>query len=121
MFMTTVQSLPYLKQNRVKALGVSSKNKTPILPDVPPIADTIPGYESDVWFGLIAPAGTPKPVIKKLADEVARIVKSPDMSEKLAAQGAEPIGSTPDEFSRVIASDYAKWSEVFKKTGIKAE
>jgi tripartite-type tricarboxylate transporter receptor subunit TctC len=121
MFLTTVQALPYLKQNRAKALGVSSKNKTAVLPNVPPIGETIPGYESDVWFGLIAPAGTPKPIIKKLSEEVARIVRSPEMSEKLAAQGAEPIGNTPEQFAQVITSEYAKWSDVFKKTGIKAE
>lgn len=121
MFLTTVQSIPYIKQNQVKALGISSKNRSSVLPNVPPIGDAIPGYESDVWFGLIAPAGTPKPIIKKLADEVARIVRTPEMVEKLASQGAEPIGNSPEQFQQVITSEYAKWSAVLKKTGIKVE
>jgi len=122
MFMTTVQSLPYLKDNRVKALAISTPKRTPVLPDVPTIAESgVEGYSSDVWFGIIAPAGTPDAVVRKLHTEIARVVKSPEMQASLAAQGAEPVGNTPAEFAAIIADEYEKWGDVIKRTGIKAQ
>jgi tripartite-type tricarboxylate transporter receptor subunit TctC len=122
MFMTTVQSLPYLKDKRVKALGVSTPKRTAVLPDVPTIAESgVPGYESDVWFGIIAPAGVPRPVIDRLHAEIVRILKTPEMQKSLAAQGAEPVGNSPEEFAALIKAEHAKWTDVIKRTGIKAE
>jgi tripartite-type tricarboxylate transporter receptor subunit TctC len=122
MFMTTVQSLPYLKDKRVKALAVSTARRTPVLPDVPTIAESgVEGYASDVWFGVIAPAGTPDSVVGKLHAEIVRIVKSPAMQASLAAQGAEPVGNTPAEFTAIIADEFEKWGDVIKRTGIKAQ
>jgi tripartite-type tricarboxylate transporter receptor subunit TctC len=121
-FMTTVQSLPFLKDKRIKALAVSTAKRTPVLPDVPTIAESgVPGYESDVWFGFIAPAGVPRPVVEKLHAEIVRIVKTPHMQTTLAAQGAEPVGNSPEEFARLIQAEHVKWAEVFKRTGIKAD
>jgi tripartite-type tricarboxylate transporter receptor subunit TctC len=122
MFMTTVQSLPFLKDKRVKALAVSTPKRTPVLPDVPTIAESgVDGYASDVWFGVIAPAGTPASVVAKLHEEIVRIVKSPAMQANFAAQGAEPVGNTPAEFAAIIDDEYAKWGDVIKRTGIKAQ
>ena len=122
MFMTTVQSLPYLKDKRVKALAVSTPSRTPVLPDVPTIAESgVEGYASDVWFGVIAPAGTPGPVVDKLHGEIVRIVKSPEMQASLAAQGAAPVGNSPSEFAALIDDEFAKWADVIKRTGIKAQ
>lgn len=122
MFMTTVQSLPYLKDKRVKALAVSTAKRTAVLPDVPTIAESgVPGYESDVWFGIIAPAGVPRPIIDRLHAEIVRIIKTPEMQKSLAAQGAEPVGNTPEQFAALLKAEHAKWTDVIKRTGIKAE
>jgi tripartite-type tricarboxylate transporter receptor subunit TctC len=122
MFMTTVQSLPFLKDKKVKALAVSTAKRTPVLPDVPTIAESgVAGYESDVWFGVIAPAGTPRPIVDKLHAEIVRIVKTPEMQKSLAGQGAEPVGNTPGEFAALIKAEHAKWADVIKRTGIKPE
>jgi tripartite-type tricarboxylate transporter receptor subunit TctC len=121
MFLTTVQSLPFLKDKRLKALAVSSAQRAAVLPDVPTVAETIPGYESDVWFGVIAPAGTPKGIIDKLNKDIVAIVRKPETQQWLARQGAVPVGDTPEEFASLMKSEYAKWTDVFKKTGIKAE
>ena len=122
MFLTTVQSLPFLKDKRVKAIAVSTANRTPVLRDVPTIAEAgVPGYESDVWFGVIAPGGTPKVVVDRLHAEIVRIIKTPEMQKNLATQGAEPVGNTPEQFGALIMAEHAKWADLIKRTGIKAE
>jgi tripartite-type tricarboxylate transporter receptor subunit TctC len=122
MFVTTVQSLPFLQQHRLKALAISSDKRASVLPEVPTIAESgVPGYASDVWFGVIAPAATPKPVIDKLNKEIVKIFRTPEMKQKLATQGAEPIASTPEAFAKVINDESVKFADLFKKTGIKAE
>jgi len=119
MFLTTVQSLPFLETHRVKALAVSTRSRAAVLPGVPTISEAgVPGYHSDVWFGIIAPAGTPASIINTLHTAIARIVQSPEMQKTLAAQGAEPIGNTPREFQALIDAEYEKWADVFNRTGI---
>jgi tripartite-type tricarboxylate transporter receptor subunit TctC len=121
MFLTTVQSLPFLKDKRLKALAVSSAKRADVLPDVPTVAETVPGYDSDVWFGVIAPAGTPAAIVDKLSHDIVAIVHKPETQAWLAQQGAVPVGDTPKEFADLMQSEYTKWGDVFKKTGIKAE
>lgn len=121
MFLTTVQSLPFLQDKRLKALAVSSDKRAAVLPNVPTVAETVPGYDSDVWFGVIAPAGTPPAIADKLGKDIAGIVHRPETQKWLAQQGAVPVGGTPAEFAALMKSEYAKWADVFKKTGIKAE
>lgn len=122
MFLTTVQSLPYLKDKKVKALGVSTLRRASVLPEVPTIAESgVSGYHSDVWFGVIAPAGTPKPVIDKLHAEIVRIVRTPEFQKNLAAQGAEPVGNTPEQFSKLIKDEEAKWVDLIKRSPIQIQ
>lgn len=122
MFMTTVQSLPFLKDGRVKALGVSSGKRTAVLPDVPTIAEAgVPGYESDVWFGVIAPKGTPAPVVDRLHTEIKRIVALPQIRKSFAAQGVEPVGDSPREFAAVIEAERVKWGDLIQRNNIRAE
>lgn len=119
MFLTTVQSLPFLKEKKVKALAVSTLKRAQVLPDVPTIAEAgVAGYHSDVWFGVIAPAGTPKPIVDRLHAEIARIVKTPEFQKNLAAQGAEPVGNTPEQFAKILSEEQAKWSDLVKRTSI---
>lgn len=110
-----------IKAGRVRALGVGARQRVPALPDVPPIAETVPGYEARGWNGILAPAGTPKAVIAKLNQEIVKILRSPEFGQILAREGATPIGNTPAEFDAVIREDIAKWAKIVRESGIKAQ
>lgn len=120
-FTTPLFSQTLLQQGKLKALAVTSRKPIPQLPNVPPIGDTLRGYEADVWYGVIAPAGTPRAVVDKLSAEIARIVRAPAVREKLVAQAAEPVGSTPEQFAAVMEGELKKWSAVIRQTGIRAD
>ncbi len=91
-------------------------------PELPTVAEAgIPGFEASTWFGILAPAGTPKDIIVRLNGEVRKILQMPDVLERLKAQGAEPIGSTPEEFRNYIKSELIKWEKVVKAAGIRLE
>ena len=103
-----------VKAGRVRALGVGAKQRNASLPQVPPIADTLPGYEARGWNGILAPAGTPKPIIDRLYRELVKIIRSPDMKSALAGEGATAVGNTPAEFDAIIRADIAKWAKIIK-------
>ena len=113
--------MPQLKSGRVRALGVSTKQPLPVLPNVPPIADALPGYEARGWNGILAPAGTPKHIIGRLHKEIAGIVRSPEFAQNLANEGATAVGNTPEEFDAVIRADMKKWAAVIREAGIRGE
>jgi len=105
--------LPMIKAGKVKALGTSGLKRSPQLPDVPTIAEAgVPGYEVDVWYGLFAPHGTPRPIIDKIAAESIRIMQAPDMRERWSAVGVEPAGTRPKEFDAKFRDEIAKWTKV---------
>ncbi len=110
-----------IKAGRVRALGVGAKQRIAALPEVPPIADTLPGYEARGWNGILAPAGTPKPVIDRLNREIVKIVRSPEFSQVLTGEGATAVGNTPAEFDAVIRADVKKWAKIIKEAGIRPE
>jgi tripartite-type tricarboxylate transporter receptor subunit TctC len=114
---------PLIDNGQVRALGVASKQRSAVLPDVPTIAEAagIPEFEAVSWYGLMAPAGTPEAIINKLYAEVARVIQLPDVKAGLEAQGAQPIGSTPGEFAAVIAADTARWSKVIREANIQVK
>jgi len=92
------------------------------MPELPTITEAgLPGFETVAWFGVLAPAGTPPEVVNRLSAEIAKIAKSPEIREKLVAMGAEPVGSTPEEFKAVIDRDIAKWKPLAQKVGIKID
>ncbi len=105
-------TLPQIKAGSVRALGVTTLTRSPELPDVPPIADTLPGFETVAWFGVFAPAGTPKAVVDRLNAEINRIVASPEMAAVLKNLGASPATGTPEAYAARIAADVAKWKKV---------
>ena len=114
--------LPQLKAGKIRALAVTTAKRSPAVPELPTIAEAgVSGYEAAAWFGLLAPAGTPKDIVDKLSAETAKILKMPDVHEKLAAQGAEAVGGSPEEFGAFIKSEIAKWAKVIKESGAKAE
>lgn len=110
-----------VKAGRVRALGVGAKERVAALPEVPPIAETVPGYEARGWNGILAPAGTPKPVIDKLNRGLVKIIRSPEFEKVLTREGAIPVGNTPAEFDAVIRADVAKWAKIISESGIKAQ
>ncbi len=110
-----------VKAGRLRALAVTSTERSAIAPDVPVMADTIAGFEATSWHGVFAPAGTPKPIVDKMAAEMKRILELPDVKEKLAEIGAIAAPMTPEEFVKFIDGERAKWSGVVKAAGVKAD
>jgi tripartite-type tricarboxylate transporter receptor subunit TctC len=116
-----IAALPMVKAGRVKALAVTSEKRIPGLPDVPAIAETVPGYESGIWHGVLAPAGTPRPIIKRLHFEIVKILGVPEVKERFAREGAEPVGNTPEQFGAFIKSEMVKYAKLIKAAGIRAD
>jgi len=122
MFPNIATSLPYVRSGRMRALGVGSKTRSAIAPEIPTINESgLPGYEMSSWFGLLAPAGTPVAIVARLQQEIARIFKHPDVREKLLAQGVEPVGGTPQEFTAFLHNETTQWAKVIKSSGLKPE
>jgi tripartite-type tricarboxylate transporter receptor subunit TctC len=114
--------LPHIRSGKLRALAVTGKRRSPELPEVPTVHEAaLPGYEVSPWYGLLAPAGTSRAIITRLNAEVARVVRSAEMREKLASQGAEPAGGTPEDYAAVIRADTATWARVIKDAGIRGE
>jgi len=110
--------VPHVKAGRIRALGVGATHRIAVLPEVPPVADTLPGYEARGWNGILAPAGTPRGVIDRLNREITKIVHSPEFERVMTAQGATAVGNSPAEFGAVIKADVAKWAKVTKEAGM---
>lgn len=108
--------LPLAKDGKLRALGVTTTQRLSYLPDVPTISEELPGYETDIWIALVAPAGTPPDVVAKVKNEVHGMFTLPDVRERLAAQGIEPKTSTPDQLTALVKSDLARWADVIKST-----
>jgi tripartite-type tricarboxylate transporter receptor subunit TctC len=115
---TAVQQV---KAGRVRALGVGAKQRNAALPDVPPIADVLPGYEARGWNGILAPAGTPRAIVDRLNQTLVKIIRSPDMAPGLAGEGATAVGNTPAEFDAVIRADLAKWAKILKDANLRVK
>ena len=112
---------PQVKAGRLRALAVSSTARSEIAPDVPTVAETIPGFDATSWHGVFAPAGTPKPIVDAMAAEMKRILELPDVREKLFEIGAIAAPMTPDEFVKFIDAERTKWAEVVKASGAKLD
>jgi len=115
-------ALPQAQAGRVRAMAVTSPKRSPAAPDVPTIAESgVPGYDMYEWNALLAPAGTPAAVIQRLQQEAAKALRLPDVAARLATLGAEPVGSTPEAFASFLRTELAKWADIVKTAGIKAE
>jgi tripartite-type tricarboxylate transporter receptor subunit TctC len=114
--------LPYVKAGKIRALAVSPAKRSSAAPDLPTIAEAgVPGYDSGAWFGLLVPARTPEAIVTKLSAETARILKLPDVNKRISDLGAEIVGSTPDEFTRLIKTDGAKWARVIREAKVELQ
>ena len=120
LFFNTPAALPYIKAGKLRALGVSTAKRSPLLPEVPTIAESgVPNFDTDVWFGLVAPAGTPPEIVAKTQRDVARVVAMPDVRKQLLDIGAEPVANTPEEFAARIKKESALWAKVVQTARIK--
>jgi len=122
MFDNLPSSLAQIKAGKLRAIAVTSTKRSPALPDVPTIAESgLPGYEAGSWFGMHAPAGTPRDIIMKIYGVVSKSLHTPEMMERLASQGAEPVGDTPEHFTEFVRSEIAKWAKVVKASGARVD
>lgn len=118
---TLVQSAPLIKAGKLKPLGITSGKRSPQMPDIPSINETIPGFEGEFFWGYLAPAGTPRPIVMKLNNAINDILRQPEMVKRLNDATAQPAYLTPEEFGKVIADNLAKWGKVAKEYKITAE
>ena len=121
MFGTILPTLPHIKAGKLRAIGVSSPKRAPALPDVPAIAETLPGFEAVSFYGVAVPSGVPKPVMAKLNSEMARIITAPDTREQLRLQGADAVGDSQAEFTAFFNKQMVKWEKVIREAGIQPE
>jgi tripartite-type tricarboxylate transporter receptor subunit TctC len=115
---TVPLAMPFIKSGRLKALAVTSLQRVPELPDTAAVAETLPGYEVNLWWALMAPAGTPRPVIDKLNTEITKIVRAPDFRQRLAPQGYNFTDGPPEQLAAFIQAEKQKWSGLVRKAGI---
>ncbi|MCE2921859.1 MAG: tripartite tricarboxylate transporter substrate binding protein, partial [Roseomonas sp.] len=116
-----VEVIAHVQAGRLRAIAVTTARRSALLPDVPTIAETLPGFEVALWNGYMAPAATPAPIVNRIAAEIRAVMRTDDMRAKLAQQGSEPVGSTPEEFRAFLAAEIPKWAELVRISGAKVE
>ncbi len=121
-FSSLVQTTPHIKSGKLRALGVGSKERSKVLPDVPSVAEAgVPSYEAVNWWGIVAPAGTPQPIIDRLHKALTAAQDSAEVEKQFATEGATVVKKSPTEFGAFMVSEMNKWEQVVKKGGIKAQ
>jgi len=113
-------AMPHVKAGRLRALAMTGRTRSRTYPDIPTVAETLPGYESTLWYALLAPAGTPPAIVRRVHDETVKALKSPEMSEQLTAQGAEAVDDSPAELQQFLQAEIARWTKVIRAAKITA-
>ncbi len=122
MFNNPVSALPQIKAGKLRALAVTSRKRSALLPDVPTVEEQgYPGFEATTWFGVLGPAGLPKPIVAKLEQDIIDALRAPDVRERLAAQLVEPIGTTSEQFGVIMKAEVAKWEKIIKAANLRVE
>ena len=122
LFNTMTSTTGYVKSGKLRGLAVTGASRTPELPELPTVAEAgLPGFEVSAWFGVMVPAKTPPAIVRRLNEEIVRVTRSPEAREQLTAQGAEPVGSTPQEFAAHVRGEIDKWTKVSRAAGLRAE
>lgn len=119
-FATSLSVMPHVKSGRLRALATTGTQRSPALPDLPTVAASVPGYEASLWYGFVGPARMPPDIVSKLNTEIVSILKLDDVRERLASQGVDVQSSTPEEFSRLLITDMARWAKIVQRAGIGA-
>ncbi len=118
---TMSAGIPHVRAGKMRAIGVTSLKRSAGAPEIPAIAEGLAGFEMPSWFGLLAPAGTPRPIIERLHQALTKVLAIPELRDQLIAQGADPVGNTPEQFRQQISEELKLWAKFIKQTGIKAE
>ena len=121
MFGTILPTIPHVRAGKLRALAVSGKKRAEVLPDVPTVAEDVPGFEASSWYGVFAPAGTPAEVIAKLNQEMARALTPAEVRQRLASEGTEVVAGNPEDFMMLFRAEVAKWARVIKQSAIRLE
>jgi len=122
MFPTIPTAIPHVRAGKLRALAVTTRSRTAITPELPTISESgVPGYDVSSWYGLLAPAGTPAATVARLQREIVKVLRLPDVSEKLMAQGLDLVGNTPEEFAAILKSEIAKWAKVVTASGARVD
>ena len=111
----------HVKSGRLRALGVTTVKRSPALPDLPAIAETLPGYDLPVWYGVVAPAGTSREIVTRLNGEILKVITTPDFKQRIEVDAVEPIGSTPEQLGDYIKTELVKWAKIVKDSGAKVD
>ena len=121
-FSTALSVVPFVKSGRLRAIAVTGSARSSFVPELPTVAESgLPGYEASTWYGVLAPAATPRAIVTRLNVEIVKALALPEVRERLVAQGIDPIGNTPAQFAAYLQSEIGKWAKVIKATGVKAE
>ena len=115
------KAVPFFKADKIRAIGVAERQRVAGFPDIPAVAETLPGYEVTIWYGMMAPAGTPEAIVNRLNSEINKIVNAPDVKATWAKQGAVAMSMTAPAFTKYVAEDVAKWATIVKVSGAKAD
>jgi tripartite-type tricarboxylate transporter receptor subunit TctC len=118
-FINISGALPYIQAGKLRAVAVTTLKRSSVLPDLPTVGETLPGFEVNSWYGFMAPAGTPRPIVDRLYAEVSKILKMPDIIDRLKASGLDPEGTTPEQHDAKIKEDIARWAKLVQATGVK--
>jgi tripartite-type tricarboxylate transporter receptor subunit TctC len=118
---TMLGLMSHVRSGKLRPIAITSAKRSPAAPDIATVAETVPGYEHEPWNGMFAPAGIPQPVLAKVSAEVTRAVHSPEIKKVFESEGATPVGSSPEEFGKVLRSEIEKWIKVAKAANIKLE
>lgn len=121
-YASTISVMPYLKNGKLRGLGITSRARARSLPDLPTLNEAgVPGFDVAQWYGMFAPVGTSRAIIERVQREVASVLQQPDIAVRLAADGSEPVGSSPEQFGRHVRGEFEKWSKVIKQAGIRGD
>jgi tripartite-type tricarboxylate transporter receptor subunit TctC len=121
LFDSVASALPHIKEGRVRALGISSAQRSPLLPELPAIAETVPGYETTTWFGMYGPKGLPPDIVQRINTAVNQALQDPEVKDRLARLGIEPVGGTPQQFAASTDADRAKWKKIIQERKLAAD
>jgi tripartite-type tricarboxylate transporter receptor subunit TctC len=114
-------AIPLVKGGKVRALAITSPKRSPAMPDVPTVAETLPGYDGDGWQGFYMPAGTPKEIVARMNTEIVKVLRLPDVQQRLVDLGLQPVGSSIEDFSRITRDEYDKWAKIAKANNIRVD